>query len=188
MWKVHRFVPASVKLLWSSRSLSLMCRIDRFSFSAPLNISRIETRVSVYTWWLTEGSFFACLYQNVCVCVPVCVWLRLFLVFWVLIGLWHIYTVRREGLPSIHISPVSRACSVLSGQGINVTITAYAIHPSVGCLFCVISWVAILESPSHYFTLLIVIVKLAAIANPFLIRHTSREVTSPGWGCVKTLV
>lgn len=84
--------------VWTSceaAEVSLWCG----GLTGSVFLSRKEIQVSVYTWWLTEGLFFPCLStQSVCACVYV--WLCLFLVFWDLIGLHHIYTVRQEGLPS----------------------------------------------------------------------------------------
>ncbi len=145
--------------LWASceaAEVSLWCG----GLTGSVFLSRKEIHGSVYTWWLTDGSFFPCLFITKYVCDCVC--------SWDLIGLHHIYTVRQEGLPNVYISPSWTPVLSCLGRKLEMTITLCAAHPSVVYVFCTMLLCEILmEQSSRYFRLLILIIKLTASSFPF---------------------
>lgn len=180
--KIHRFAPASLNLLWSGRTLTVMWRIDRLSISKQKRDLSLCVHLMTHRRFILFPSF-----RTKCVCVCMYVWLRLFLVFWDLIGLHYIYTVRQEGLPSFCISLSCTPIPSCLGRKLEMTIMLCTAQPSVVCVFCTILLFEILmEQSSRYFRLLILIIKLAASSFPLWLEILDTlHVRSFFWGEVE---
>lgn len=179
LWKIHRFAPASLNLLWSGRARPVMWGIDRLSISKQKRDSSLCVHLMTHRRFILSPSF-----HTKCLCVCVCTCNCLFLVFWDLIGLRHIYTVRQEGLPSFCISLSCTPILSCLVRKLEMTITFCAAHPSVVCVSCTILLFEILmEQSSSYFRLLILIIKLTVNSFPFWLEILDTlHMRSFSWG------
>lgn len=181
MRKIHRFSPATLSLMWSGRSLTVMWRINRLSFSKQKRDSRLCVHLMTHRRFILFLSF----YHKVCVRV----WLRLFLR-----PNWtkpHLHSETGRSAKRLYFT-VLNACSVLSGQKIRND--NYALRRTSLCclriLYDAVMW-NINGAVISLFQIINSNHKTHCKFIPFLIRnirHTSREAIFLRWGCIKRLV
>lgn len=184
LWKIHRFAPASLNLLWSGRTLTVMRRIDR------LSISKQKRDLSLCVHLMTHRRFILFLsFHSKCVCVRVTA-----SVLGILRPNWttpHLHSQTRRPAKLLYF-PVLHAYSALSGKKIRND--NYALHHTPLCCLCILYDIVIWNINGAVISLFQIINSNHKARCKFIpvlirnIRHTSREAIFLRWGWIKSLV
>lgn len=184
--KIHRFAPASLNLLWSGRTLTVMWRIDRLSISKQKRDLSLCVHLMTHRRFILFSSF-----RTKCVCVYVRVTAS---VLGILRPNWttlHLHSQTRRSAKLLYF-PVLHAYSVLSGKKIRND--NYALHRTTLCCLCILYDIVIWNINGAVISLFQIINSNHKTRCKFIpalirnIRHTSREVIFLRWGWIKSLV